>query len=224
MGLWGKLVKSVDVWGEGDTTFVALLKKWNEIFKRTDVSQHYWQVIKPQENPSTLEEACSIIIAEDFSIKFWQDTYQGLGWSDEEWCTHSHKFKCKDLNWYSAYYQIHIEYSAKGMTLTLDYITGDEDDEDDYEESCLRLSFYTADGSISKVASATGETEHSDGVYPTDMFKAMEKPKTGERVKQFLLCMNKVASSSDVYKRMKEREKIAEEEHKQRLDDAFGDL
>lgn len=233
MGLWGKLVKSVDVWGEGDATFVALLKKWNEIFKRTDFTQYYWNVIKPKENPATVEEACTTLVADDFIIKFWQDTYQGLGWADKVWYSHSHKFKCEELHWESAYYQIHIVYAVSGKALVLDYITGCEDDID-YEESVLRLSFFTGDGSVDKTASATGETEHSDGIYPPDMFNAMEKPKTGERLMNFINCMNAVVRSADSKARAEEWAKAHPEEAKQEelekpemnpvLDDALGDL
>ena len=130
MGLWGLLVKSVEVSGETNDTFVSLLKKWNEIFQRSEIFEQIQSVEKTKDNPSTVDEACTTLVAPTFTLKFWNDTYCDL----DEWACHSNRYKCDFSSWDEAYYQIHIEYSAKGMTLTLDYITGDEDDEDDGDD------------------------------------------------------------------------------------------
>ena len=228
MGLWGKLVKSVDVWGEGDTTFVALLKKWNEIFKRTEMFAQFQSVNKPKENPTTADEACTTLIAPDFKVKFWQNIYQGLGLESlggDVWYSHCRKFPCKYSDWDSAFYQVRIEYIANGKTLGLDYITGDYYDGDEiWEKAALRLSLAVDDDSINTSASAEAETEHSDGVYPPDMFKAMEKPNTGERLANFIKNLGSVPYRIESRVRMAEKAKEAEAEHKQKLDDAFGDL
>ena len=223
MGLWGLLVKSVEVSGETNDTFVSLLKKWNEIFQRSEIFEQIQSVEKPKDNPSTVDEACTTLVAPTFTLKFWNDTYCDL----DEWACHSSRYKCDFSSWDEAYYQIHIAYSANGKTLGLDYLRG-EDCDGDINTAALRLSLAADDGSINTSASAEAETEYSDGVYPPDMFKEMEKPKTGERFRAFV--KNLTTAETRIKTRTRwaewqaEKEKEAEAEHKQKLDDAFGDL
>ena len=229
MGLWGKLIKTVELsWGDGDATFKALLKKWREIFARSEMFGQFQSVEKPKENPSTIDEACTTLIAPDFTVKYWQDAYYAPGGEytasdvNRSHCSHRDFNTIKQYeNWDSAYYEIHIAYIAGGKTLVFDYITGDYDV--DWEMASLRLSLVADDGSVNTASSVEAETENSDGVHFLDMCKELERESLELAVRKFFENLYNTAWHLEHDAENAAKAKAEEEEHKQVLD-ALGDL
>lgn len=212
------MVKTVELsWGDGDATFKALLKKWREIFDRSEMFGQFQSIEKPKENPSTIDEACTTLIAPDFTVKYWQEAYYEPGGKytasdvNRSHCYHRDYNKlAKYENWDSAYYEIHIA-----------YITGDYDV--DWEMASLRLSLVADDGSVNTASSVEAETENSDGVFLLDMCKEMERESLELDVRRFFENLHKTAWHLEHDAEYAAQAKAEEEQHKQVLD-ALGDL